>query len=42
MRDPVLLEAIQKAVSFAADGSTLITGSLYFISVVREYLRDSE
>ncbi|MBQ3459674.1 MAG: bifunctional folylpolyglutamate synthase/dihydrofolate synthase [Solobacterium sp.] len=35
-------EAIQKAVSFAADGSTLITGSLYFISVVREYLRDSE
>ena len=35
-------EAIQKAVSFAADGSTLITGSLYFISVVREYLADSE
>jgi dihydrofolate synthase/folylpolyglutamate synthase len=31
-------EAIRKAVAYSAEGSTLITGSLYFISDVREYL----
>ncbi|MBR3364486.1 MAG: bifunctional folylpolyglutamate synthase/dihydrofolate synthase [Solobacterium sp.] len=31
-------EAIRKAVAYSVEGSTLITGSLYFISDVREYL----